>query len=163
MVLLAGPQTDWHWRLFSMRQSSSPVYHTWLVRLLSCTVTKSLAEMLSIEPMVTFKARTAGVDVSRFTTLREHTMDHTLTSKQKGEDENGDEMHLTLGKKGVEIMHQANLAEDREKSRRRGGVVIAITSVSVPRSRGRRCFACGGPRIMIIITRTRTRCSAVTS
>jgi hypothetical protein len=37
-------------------------------------------------------------------------------------------------------MHQANLAEDREKSRRRGGVVITITSVSVPRSRGRHCY-----------------------
>jgi len=65
MVLLAGPQTDWHWQLFSMRQSSSPIYHTWLVRPLSCTVTKSLAETLPTEPpMPMLKARAAGVNVS---------------------------------------------------------------------------------------------------
>jgi hypothetical protein len=101
MVLLAGPQTDWHWRLFNMRQSSSPVYHTWLVRPLSCTVTKSFAEMLPTEPpMVMFKARAAGVNVSHITTLGEHTMDHTLTSKQQGENENGDETHLNYRIKG---------------------------------------------------------------
>ena len=94
MVLLAGSQTDWHWRLFSIGQSSSPVYHTWLVRPLSCTVKKSLAEMLPTEAlMAMFKARAAGVNVSHVTTLGEHTMGHTLTSKQKGENENGDETH----------------------------------------------------------------------
>jgi hypothetical protein len=81
--------------------SSSPVYHTWLVRPLSCTVTKSLAEMLPTEPpMAMFKARAARVDVSHITTLREHTMDHTLTSKQKGEDESDDETHLNSRIKG---------------------------------------------------------------
>lgn len=101
MVLLAGPQTDWHWRLFSMRQSSSPIYHTWLVRPLSCTATKSLAEMLPTEPpMAMFKARAAEVNVSHITTLGEYIMDHTLTSKQKGEYEDGDETHLNSRIKG---------------------------------------------------------------
>jgi hypothetical protein len=67
-----------------------------------------------------FKARAAGVNVSHM--LREHTIDHTLTSKQKRENEKGNETHLILEWKGVEIMHQANLAEDGKKSRRRGDV-----------------------------------------
>lgn len=71
MIVLAGPQMDWHWQLFSMRESGRPLYHTWLVRPLSCTVTKPSAEMLPTEPpMAMFKARAAGVDVSHITTGR---------------------------------------------------------------------------------------------
>jgi hypothetical protein len=56
-----------------------------------------LAETLPAEPpMAMFKARAAGFNVSHITTLREHTW-ITLTSKQKGKNENGDEMHLSLG------------------------------------------------------------------
>jgi hypothetical protein len=57
-----------------------------------------LAETLPTEPpMAMFKARAASFNISHITTLREHTMDHTLTSKQKGQNENGDEMHLSVG------------------------------------------------------------------
>ena len=82
-----------------MIQSSSPVYHTWLVRLLSCTVKKLSAVTLPTEPPMTmFKARAAW-DKKYVRRLREFTtvhMDHTLTSKQEWEDEYGDETHWTM-------------------------------------------------------------------
>lgn len=57
--------------------------------------------MLPTEPpMAMFKARAAGVDVSHITTGRKHTMNLTLTSKQKGENKRSDETHLNLGEKG---------------------------------------------------------------
>ena len=78
----------------SARESSSPVNHTWLVRPPSCTVTKPSAEVLPTEPpMMMSKARAAGVNVSHITTRREHTMNLTLTSKQKGKNKHGDETH----------------------------------------------------------------------
>lgn len=61
MAVFAGPQSVWHWQMFSTIQSNSPTYHTWLVRLLSCTVKKLSAVMLPTEPPMTmFKARAAG-------------------------------------------------------------------------------------------------------
>jgi hypothetical protein len=60
MAVLAGPQAVWHWRMLSIMQSRSPVYHTWLVRPLSCTVKKLSAVTLPTEPPMTmFKARAA--------------------------------------------------------------------------------------------------------